>query len=60
MNILNIFPYLFVYFIFFKKTLQSYIIYPFKKSTKEKKEFPEDILQNDLEITLEIGTPLKK
>ena len=57
MNILNIFPYLFVNFIFFKKTLQSHIIYPFKKSTKEKKEFPEDILQNDLEITLEIGTP---
>ena len=31
--------------------------YPFRKSTLEKKPYPENLLQNDLEITLEIGTP---
>jgi hypothetical protein len=36
---------------------ESYIIYPFKKSTKENKSYPENLLQNDLEVTLQIGTP---
>jgi len=35
----------------------SYIILPFKSSTKIKKSYPENLLQNDLEITLNIGTP---
>ena len=35
----------------------SYIILPFKTSTKEKKEYPENILQNDIEVTLNIGKP---
>ena len=54
---------LFVYFIFInltlniKKSFQSYIIYPFKRSSKQIKLFPENLLQNDLEITIEIGTP---
>ena len=40
-----------------KKSIQSYIIYPFKKSTKQIKLYPQNLLQNDLEITIEIGTP---
>jgi len=57
---------LFVYFIFInlafniKKSVQSYIIYPFKKSTKQIKLYPENLLQNDLEITIQIGTPPQK
>ena len=35
----------------------SYIILPFKSSTKIKKSYPENLLQNDLEVTLNIGTP---
>ena len=38
-------------------SFQSYIILPFKTSTKVKKVYPENILQNDIEITLNIGTP---
>ena len=44
-------------FIYINLTYESYIVYPFKKSTKEKKSYPENLLQNDLEITLKIGTP---
>ena len=36
---------------------EPYLIYPFKKSTKEKKSYPENLLQNDLEVTIQIGTP---
>jgi len=43
-----------------KKTFQSYIVYPFKRSTKQIKFYPENLLQNDLEITIEIGTPPQK
>ena len=39
------------------KATKTYVIYPFKKSTKEPKIYPENLLQNDLEITLKIGTP---
>ena len=42
---------------YFNYSIQSHIVYPFKKSTKENKSYPENLLQNDLEITLEIGTP---
>ena len=44
-------------FTFIQSSIQSYIVYPFRKSTLEKKQYPENLLQNDLEITLEIGTP---
>ena len=44
-------------FIYINLTYESYIVYPFKKSTKENKSYPENLLQNDLEITLKIGTP---
>ena len=57
MKFLN-FSYIFLLFLLcFKKTKLSYITYQFKKSTKEIKNYPEDLLQNDLEIKLEIGTP---
>ena len=38
-------------------SFQSYIILPFKTSVKVKKEYPENILQNDIEVTLNIGNP---
>ena len=47
----------FFFFIYINLTYESYIVYPFKKSTKENKSYPENLLQNDLEITLKIGTP---
>ena len=47
-------------FICFNISFESYIKYPFKKSTKETKSYPENLLQNDLEVTLEIGTPPQK
>ena len=43
-----------------KKSIQSYVVYPFKKSKKENKIYPENIIQNDIEITIEIGTPPQK
>ena len=43
--------------LFIKNTIQNNIIYPFRKSFKENKTYPESLLQNDLEITLKIGTP---
>ena len=53
----NKYIYLLILFLFIKSSLQAYVIYPFKKSTKEKKIYPENLLQNDLEITIPIGTP---
>ena len=44
-------------FIYFNTSFESYIVIPFKKSTKENKPYPENLLQNDLEVTLQIGTP---
>ena len=44
-------------FIYVNLAYESYIVYPFKKSNKEKKSYPENLLQNDIEITLKIGTP---
>lgn len=52
--------FIFIIFICFKKSFQNYVKYPFKKSKKQEKTYPENILQNDLEITLEIGTPPQK
>ena len=43
--------------IFINISQGEYIRYPFKKSTKEKKSYPENLLQNDLEVTIQIGTP---
>ncbi len=57
---IKIFIYFILFFICFKKSFQSYIIYPFKKSYKQKKEYPEDLLKNGIEITIEIGTPPQK
>ena len=48
---------LLLYILCVKKYFQSYIIYPFQKSTKEKNIYPENLLQNDIEITIKIGTP---
>ena len=44
-------------FIFINISQEAHLIYPFKKSTKEKKSYPENLLQNDLEVTIQIGTP---
>ena len=49
-----------IIFIQIKNSIQSHITFPFKKSTKKKNIFPENLLQNDLEITLLIGTPPQK
>ena len=57
MKNLNKFVYLLIIFHCIKSSLQAYVIYHFKKSTKEKKIYPENLLQNDLEITIPIGTP---
>ena len=54
----NIIIFLIISISIFNKSFQSsYIILPFKKSTKVKKSYPDDILQNDLEVTLNIGNP---
>ena len=55
-NFIIYFHYIF-FFIFIKKSIQSYIVFPFKKSTKEIKSFPDNYLQNDIEITLKVGNP---
>ena len=49
-----------IIFIQIKNSIQSHITFPFKKSTKKKNIFPENLLQNDLEIALLIGTPPQK
>ena len=60
MKIFFILNYFIIYLLCFKKSIQSYIVYPFKKSTKVNKTYPENLLQNDLEIALEIGTPSQR
>ena len=52
--------YFIIYLVYIKKSIQNYLVFPFRKSNKEKKEYPDDLLQNDLEITIEIGTPPQK
>ena len=54
---MKIFFFLIIYILFIKNTFQNHIVFPFRKSIKEQKSYPENLLQNDLEITLEIGTP---
>ena len=54
---IKIYFFFFLSFICFNISFESYIKYPFKKSTKENKPYPEDLLQNDLEVTIQIGTP---
>ena len=60
MKIIKNFLPLIIFFLCFYETKPTHIVYPFKKSTKEIKSFPEDLLQNDLEITLDIGKPPQK
>ena len=54
---IKIYYFLILIFIYFNTSFESYIVIPFKKSTKENKPYPENLLQNDLEVTLQIGTP---
>ena len=54
---LIIIPYLLIFLNCLRNSFQSYITYNFKKSTKETKIYPDNLLQNDLEITIKIGTP---
>ena len=60
MKILKRFIFIISIFICFKKSFQTYVKYPFIKSKKGEKTYPDNILQNDLEVTLEIGTPAQK
>ena len=54
----DIFPLCFIIVFYkIKSSFQSYVVYPFKKSTKLTKIFPENLIQNDLEVALKIGTP---
>ena len=48
----NKYFYFLLFFIILKESIQSHMLYPFKKSKKENKIYPEDIIQNDLEITI--------
>ena len=57
MNIYYCLIFFIIIFNLFEISIQTHIVYPFKKSTKEVKSYPENLLQNDLEITIEIGTP---
>ena len=57
MKIFIISIYFFIWSLRLHKSIQTYIVYPFKKSEKEIKSYPEDLLQNDLEVILEIGSP---
>ena len=61
MKYYNVFFFFFIFSLYIKLSFQSsYIILPFKTSTKEQKSYPENLLQNDLEVTLNIGTPPQK
>ena len=58
MKSVNILVFFYVFIFIIKISYQSsYIILPFKTSTKEKKVYPDNLLQNDVEVTLNIGTP---
>lgn len=58
MKSFNILVFFYVFIFIIKISYQSsYIILPFKTSTKEKKVYPDNLLQNDVEVTLNIGTP---
>ena len=57
MKMINIYIFCILSFIYINLSYESYLIYPFKKSIKESKSYPENLLQNDLEVTIKIGTP---
>ena len=52
--------YYIICFSILNKSNQNHIVFNFTKSTKESQNYPENLIQNDLEITLEIGTPPQK
>jgi hypothetical protein len=57
MKIINLYFFYLLSFTYINLSYESYLVYPFKKSTKEQKSYPENLLQNDLEVTIKIGTP---
>lgn len=42
------------------ETYENHVIYPFKKVNNSQLTTLQNLLQNDLQITLEIGTPSQK
>lgn len=60
MKVFNIIIYYIIIFFFSNKSSQTHISFNFTKSTKESKNYPDNLIQNDLEIFLEIGTPPQK
>ena len=59
MKVFNIIIY-YIIFCNLNKSNQTHIVFNFIKSTKESQNYPDNLIQNDLEITLEIGTPPQK
>ena len=59
MKVLNIIIY-YIIFSILNKSNQTHITFNFTKSTKESQNYPDNLIQNDLEITLEVGTPPQK
>ena len=59
MKVFNIIIYYIIFFIL-NESNQTHIVFNFTKSTKESQNYPDNLIQNDLEITLEIGTPPQK
>ncbi len=49
-----------LFFLSYEKSNQNYLIFPFQKSSKVNHIYPDNLLQNDIEITLLIGTPPQK
>ena len=60
MKAFNIIIYYIISFSILNKSNQTHIVFNFTKSTKESQNYPDNIIQNDLEIFLEIGTPPQK
>ena len=58
MELFNILTFFIILSSLIKLSFQyTYIVFPFKTSTKGYKTYPDNLLQNDLEITLNIGNP---
>ena len=49
-----------LFFLSYEKSNQNYLIFPFQKTSKVNHLYPDNLLQNDIEITLLIGTPPQK
>ena len=49
-----------LFFLSYEKSNQNYLIFPFQKTSKVNHLYPDNLLQNDIEITLQIGTPPQK